>query len=127
MSKPNRTWEHFKKPEWIDHEAFLFMGADPSWTPAKEASRSNPACDHCGGQGKVIESTGQFLPGAIDDDSPAVCPKCGRYGRQHLLDQHTPMPKVKPKAPPKPLLPTPGRRLTCKQKRQLAREAKQAK
>ena len=98
MSKT--AWDSFKPPEWVDDEAFLFLGADPAWTPAKEQRREiDPdgapgQCSLCGGSGKLelgdLATRTMFtvyLEVAIEQGDPNVCGRCGRYGRQHLIDK----------------------------------------
>lgn len=96
------VWAHFKPPEWVDPEAFLFCGPDPSWTPAKESVNTAPPppgeCPHCKSRGMyahdadghlIRDDAGEpiFLRGAIEDGSHAVCPRCRRYGLDRLLDR----------------------------------------
>ncbi len=97
-----KVWAGYKPPEWIDPDAFLYMGADPSWTPAKEGIHSATPllgeCSHCKGRGTfahdddgslVRDESGApiFLLGAIEDGSHAVCPKCRRYGQERRVDK----------------------------------------
>jgi hypothetical protein len=96
------TWAAFKPPSWVDPDAFLFCGADPSWTPEKEGIACAPPppgeCPHCRSRGcyahdadgnLLRDEWGEpvFLRGAIEDGSHAVCPKCRRYGLDRLLDR----------------------------------------
>lgn len=96
------SWEHFKPPRWVDPDAFLFCGPDPSWTPEKEGIAIAPPppgeCPHCRSRGcHAVDAAGAlvrdewgepvFLRGAIEDGSPAVCPRCRRYGREYRLDR----------------------------------------
>jgi hypothetical protein len=93
------AWDSFRPPEWVDREAFLFCGADPAWTPAKEQRLASAPdavpgkCSLCGGDGKVelgdLATRTMFvvyLEVAIEPGDPTVCGRCGRYGRQHLID-----------------------------------------
>jgi hypothetical protein len=87
------AWANFRPPEWVDGEAFLFCGADPAWTPAKEQRLATDPdgapgkCRLCGGEGRVeIDGEEYLVRIAIERGDPNVCGRCGRYGRQHLID-----------------------------------------
>jgi hypothetical protein len=88
------VWANFRPPEWVDTEAFLFCGADPSWTPEKEFRQATAPdnlpgkCSLCGGEGRIeIDGVEYLMAVAIEDGDATVCGRCKRYGRQHLIDK----------------------------------------
>lgn len=72
------SYSLFEHADYIDYSAFLFMGADPSWTPSRENRRALDdapgGCALCGGEG-----------GKIGDGDRVVCARCQRYGRDESL------------------------------------------
>lgn len=66
-------------PGLIDGDAFLYMGSDPCWTPAREWRRPGDpdgaigCCSLCGGSAP---------DGEIPKGSHRVCARCMRYGRE---------------------------------------------
>lgn len=99
------VWTDFCPPTWIDPEAFLYMGADPAWTPAKEEKQQGCAdaapsrCCLCGGAdgeylhdewGNLLYDPVSKFPAVklapqIKPGSAGVCGRCMRYGRQRKL------------------------------------------
>ncbi|WP_422932061.1 hypothetical protein [Singulisphaera sp. PoT] len=93
-------WDSFETASPIDRDAFLFMGADPAWTPDREfkAADADDAaegeCSLCGGDGAVLTDEGGdpatdaegrvILVSCIPDGSRRVCARCGRYGRDRV-------------------------------------------
>jgi hypothetical protein len=84
------------QPSFVDREAFLFMGADPAWTPAREYGNPRLDPDHrhgepcilCHGDGAHIhlpDGTTAILEGEIGIGSHRVCARCMRYGLDHRL------------------------------------------
>jgi hypothetical protein len=71
-------WSDHAPPDRVDPDAFLFMGADPCWSPAREiklpddADAAGGLCAECGGDDDAD---------VIPDGSHRVCARCGRYGR----------------------------------------------
>ncbi len=92
------SWAQLKPADWVDPDAFLFLGADPAWTPEKEDGRAvaprTGLCPLCGGKGHHGRDAGggpAYLPGAIPDGSHGVCGRCHRYGLDRILDRSRPL------------------------------------
>lgn len=74
----------------IDRDAFLYMGSDPAWTPAREYRRprdedaADGDCILCGGVGALVIGPGDVLliHRDVPDGSHRVCARCMRYGRE---------------------------------------------
>ena len=104
------TWRDELPAGFIDREAFLYMGADPCWTPAREfksvggVDRAPGDCFLCGGVGSlVLNDDGSLsLHRDIPDGSRRVCARCMRYGRERLK-----VPEL-PDDPDVPVLAEPG-------------------
>lgn len=81
-----------------DPDAFLFMGADPAWTPAREYGNPKVDPDHargepcilCHGDGaEVVLPSGliAILEGEVPEGSHRVCGRCMKYGLDHRLGE----------------------------------------
>jgi hypothetical protein len=101
------VWADYQVISWVDPEAFLFMGADPSWTPAREEKLEGcedaapQRCHLCGGSkgeylkdawGNLLYSPTTKLPAIglapqIERGSHAVCARCMRYGRPWEIER----------------------------------------
>lgn len=107
-------WSDEVAPDRIDRDAFLYMGADPCWTPAtefKSAGGPDPAagdCMLCGGDGVVISLTDgtSSLHRDIPAGSRRVCARCMRYGRERLAGSDASAPS--PDDPEVPVSAEPG-------------------
>lgn len=93
------AWSDMPPVAPIDPDAFLYMGADPAWTPDREyrspmdADGSPGLCSECGGDPHVlIDPEGRIVldlsgrpvlsPTAVPVGSKRVCARCMRYGRE---------------------------------------------
>lgn len=96
------AWSDHVETDSIDHDAFLFMGADPEWTPAREEKLADapdkPAgrCRLCGGDRgfPLLDAVGNPVVGydgspivisEVPPGSHRVCARCMRSGD----DQHS--------------------------------------
>lgn len=76
----------------VDRNAFLFMGADPCWTPRREFKRTHDEdiadcdCVLCGGVGNLILTVDGNLALHLDipEGSHRVCARCMRYGLEQI-------------------------------------------
>jgi hypothetical protein len=89
------AWANFRPPEWVDGEAFLFCGADPAWTPAKE-QRLAAAADDKTARSKNDAGGRTPLPAAAAPPSSlvVVChehPDCVRRGDIHVPAKYAAM------------------------------------
>lgn len=89
-------FDDYVAPSWVDPDAFLFMGADPAWTPAREYGNPKVDPDHklgepcilCHGDGAEIvlpDETVAILVGEIEPGTHRVCGRCMKYGLDHRL------------------------------------------
>lgn len=79
------AWSDYVPPDRVDPDAFLFCGADPCWTPAREYKLPDDPdaaaglCDLCGGDADLM---------VIGEDSHRICARCMRDRGSGSLSAH---------------------------------------